>query len=276
MRIQKESVRSLDKLDRKILQILQADGRISMKDLSEQVGLSITPAIERVKRMERDGVITGYHARIDPPSLGAKLLVFVEITLNQKSGPVFEQFRREVLRIPEVQECHLVSGDFDYLIKARIHEMAEYRKLLGDMLLSLPGAAQSKSYVVMEEIKETLILSTEVVQGAAGGGQWSNIREAAMISFDTLDYAKRLESGGVPPAQAAAHASALASILVPHAVSQTDLAAFEERLKVFVQDQIAALRVEITEQKAEILKWVFASAIGQTTLILLAIRYIPH
>ncbi|MBJ7313752.1 Lrp/AsnC ligand binding domain-containing protein [Rugamonas sp. CCM 8940] len=164
MRIQKESVRSLDKLDRKILRILQADGRISMKDLSEQVGLSITPAIERVKRMERDGVITGYHARVDPPALGAKLLVFVEITLQQKSASVFEQFRREVLRIPEVQECHLVSGDFDYLIKARIHEMAEYRKLLGDMLLQLPGAAQSKSYVVMEEIKETLILSTEAAQ----------------------------------------------------------------------------------------------------------------
>ncbi|HEU4845317.1 MAG TPA: Lrp/AsnC ligand binding domain-containing protein [Burkholderiaceae bacterium] len=163
MRTQKESVRSLDKLDRKILRILQEDGRISMKDLSEQVGLSITPAIERVKRMERDGVITGYHARIAPPALGAKLLVFVEITLNQKSASVFEQFRREVLRIPEVQECHLVSGDFDYLIKARIHEMAEYRKLLGDMLLQLPGAAQSKSYVVMEEIKETLVLSTEVV-----------------------------------------------------------------------------------------------------------------
>ena len=97
-----------------------------------------------------------------------------------------------------------------------------------------------------------------------------------MISFDTLDYAKRLESGGVPPAQAAAHAAALAGILVPHAVSQTDLAAFEERLKVFVQDQIAAPRVEITEQKAAILKWVCAYALGQTTLILLAIRYIPH
>ncbi|MYN09233.1 Lrp/AsnC ligand binding domain-containing protein [Pseudoduganella aquatica] len=163
MRIQKDSVRILDKMDRKILRILQEDGRISMKDLSEQVGLSITPAIERVKRMERDGVITGYHARIDPPALGAKLLVFVEITLNTKSASMFEQFRREVLRIPEVQECHLVSGDFDYLIKARIHEMAEYRKLLGEMLLQLPGAAQSKSYVVMEEIKETLFLSTEAV-----------------------------------------------------------------------------------------------------------------
>jgi len=163
MRTQKDSVRTLDKLDRKILHILQEDGRISMKDLSEQVGLSITPAIERVKRMERDGVITGYHARIDPPALGAKLLVFVEITLNTKSASMFEQFRREVLRIPEVQECHLVSGDFDYLIKARIHEMAEYRKLLGEMLLQLPGAAQSKSYVVMEEIKETLFLSTEAI-----------------------------------------------------------------------------------------------------------------
>jgi len=160
MRTQKESVRSLDKLDRKILQLLQQDGRISMKDLAEQVGLSITPTTERVKRMERDGVINGYHARLNPAALGATLLVFVEITLNQKSASHFEQFRREVLRIPEVQECHLVSGDFDYLIKARIHEMAEYRKLLGDMLLNLPGAAQSKSYVVMEEIKETLILST--------------------------------------------------------------------------------------------------------------------
>ena len=161
MRIHKESIRTLDKLDRNILRVLQQEGRISMKDLGERVGLSITPCIDRVKRMERDGVITGYSARVDPAALGATLLVFVEITLNQKSASAFEQFRREVLRIPEVQECHLVSGDFDYLIKARIHQMAEYRTLLGDMLLQLPGAAQSKSYVVMEEIKETLVLSTD-------------------------------------------------------------------------------------------------------------------
>ncbi|TAL57000.1 Lrp/AsnC ligand binding domain-containing protein [Pandoraea sp.] len=158
MRIQQQSVRTLDKLDRRILTILQREGRISMKDLAEQVGLSITPCIERVKRMERDGVITGYYARVDPVALGATLLVFVEITLDHKSGNMFEQFRREVLRIPEVLECHLVSGDFDYLIKARIREMSEYRKLLGDILLQLPGAVQSKSYVVMEEIKETLVI----------------------------------------------------------------------------------------------------------------------
>ena len=133
-----------------------------MKDLSERVGLSITPCIERVKRMERDGVITGYHARINASAVGVKLLVFVEITLQQKSARTFEQFRSEVLRIPEVMECHLVSGDFDYLVKARIHDMDEYRKLLGDILLQLPGATQSKSYFVMEEIKETLSVPISV------------------------------------------------------------------------------------------------------------------
>ena len=132
-----------------------------MKDLGEQVGLSITPCIERVKRMERDGIISGYYARVNPAALGASLLMFVQITLANKSGEMFDQFRREVLRIPQVLECHLVSGDFDYIIKARIQEMTEYRKLLGDILLQLPGAAQSKSYVVMEEIKETLMLNVE-------------------------------------------------------------------------------------------------------------------
>jgi Lrp/AsnC family leucine-responsive transcriptional regulator len=161
MRTQRNSVRELDKIDRRILRILQKEGRIAMKELAEQVGLSVTPCIERVKRMERDLVITGYYARVDPHQLRASLLVFVEITLDHKSGNMFEQFRREVQRIPEVLECHLVSGDFDYLIKARIGEMADYRKLLGDILLQLPGAVQSKSYVVMEEIKETLTIAVE-------------------------------------------------------------------------------------------------------------------
>ena len=156
MRTERQPIRKLDKLDRNILKILQEDGRIAMKDLAERVGLTVTPCIERVKRMERDGVITGYYARVDPAQLGAALLVFVEITLGNKSGNMFDQFRREVQKIPEVLECHLVSGEFDYLIKARIGEMADYRKLLGDILLQLPGAVQSKSYVVMEEIKETL------------------------------------------------------------------------------------------------------------------------
>jgi Lrp/AsnC family transcriptional regulator, leucine-responsive regulatory protein len=160
MRVLKESNRVLDKIDLHILAILQGDGRIVMKDLAEQVGLSLTPCIERVKRMERDGVISGYHARVAPQAIGLQILVFVEITLHQKSEKAFERFRRAMLALPEVMECHLVSGDFDYLIKARIPEMTEYRRLLGEILHVADGG-QSKSYVVMEEVKETLALSVQ-------------------------------------------------------------------------------------------------------------------
>jgi Lrp/AsnC family leucine-responsive transcriptional regulator len=158
MRVQRESTRVLDRIDLHILALLQKDGRIVMKDLAEQVGLSLTPCIERVKRMERDGVITGYHARVNPHAMGLQILVFVEITLHQKSEQAFERFRTAILGIPQVLECHLVSGDFDYLIKARIPEMTEYRRLLGE-ILQVADEAQSRSYVVMEEIKETLALT---------------------------------------------------------------------------------------------------------------------
>jgi Lrp/AsnC family transcriptional regulator, leucine-responsive regulatory protein len=151
-------MRALDKIDLKILDILQDDGRASITDLAEKVGLSATPIAERVKRLERDGVITGYYARINPQALGRNLLVFVEIKLSVKSGDVFEKTKRQLQFVPEVQECHLVSGDFDYLVKARIREMGEYRQLLGDILKKLPAAAESRSYVVMEEVKETLRL----------------------------------------------------------------------------------------------------------------------
>lgn len=146
--------KDLDRIDRNILRWLQRSGRMPITELAEKVGLSATPCAERVRRLERDGVIQGYHARINPEAVGRDLLVFVEITLSAKSAELFDAFRRDVLAIPAVLECHLVSGDFDYLIKARIRGMNQYRKLLGDMLLKLPGAATSKSYVVMEEIKD--------------------------------------------------------------------------------------------------------------------------
>ena len=150
--------RELDRIDRHILRILQEEGRISFTELGERVGLSTTPCTERVRRLERDGVITGYHARLDPQHVKATLLVFVEISLAYKSGDIFEEFRRAALRLPNVLECHLVSGDFDYLLKARISEMASYRKLLGSTLLTMPHVRESKSYIVMEEVKESLCL----------------------------------------------------------------------------------------------------------------------
>ncbi len=165
MRNRTETVRDLDRIDRKLLRLLQKNARLSMTELAAEVGLSVTPCSERVKRLERDGVIEGYHARLNPQALGLALLVFVEIKLSAKSGTIFDDFRREVLKLPNVLECHLVSGEFDYLIKARIPEMTAYRKLLGDMLLALPGARESRSYMVMEEIKESLALEVSEPAG---------------------------------------------------------------------------------------------------------------
>lgn len=143
-----------DKIDLRILSLLQENARITMTELADKVGLSTTPVTERVRRLERDGVITGYHAHLNPQALGQSLLVFVEIKLRSKSGNIFEDFRREILTTPHILECHLVSGEYDYLIKIRLPNMSAYRDMLGNILLQLPAAAESRSYVVMEEVKE--------------------------------------------------------------------------------------------------------------------------
>ncbi|MDO4696651.1 MAG: winged helix-turn-helix transcriptional regulator [Neisseria sp.] len=148
----------LDKTDYKIISHLQENARIPMTELAEKVGLSTTPVTERVRRLEREGVITGYHAHLNPHALGQDLLVFVEIKLQSKSGNIFEDFRREVLKIPQIMECHLVSGEYDYLIKVRLPNMSAYRDMLGNILLQLPAASESRSYVVMEEVKEDWLL----------------------------------------------------------------------------------------------------------------------
>ncbi|WP_415885352.1 Lrp/AsnC ligand binding domain-containing protein [Neptuniibacter sp. PT8_73] len=150
--------RTLDRLDVSILRTLQNDGRISYVDLAEKVGLSSTPCIERVKRLEKEGYIEGYYARLNPQLLEYNMLVFVEISLSYQTPDAFQTFNKAVEELPYILECHLVSGDADYLLKARINDMSEYRALLGDMLLTLPGVKNSKSYIVMEEVRETLEL----------------------------------------------------------------------------------------------------------------------
>jgi Lrp/AsnC family leucine-responsive transcriptional regulator len=149
----------LDRTDRRILDCLQTDGRLSNVALARKVNLTATPCLERVRRLERDGYIRGYTAVLDPAMVGAGLLVFVEITLSHTSRNVFRKFRKEVCELHEVLDCHLVSGNFDYLIKARVRNMKQFRELLGEKILSLPGVNGSRSYVVMEEVKETLNLA---------------------------------------------------------------------------------------------------------------------
>jgi Lrp/AsnC family leucine-responsive transcriptional regulator len=148
----------LDRIDRNIVRLLQRDARMTHTELARRVGLSTTPCKERVRRLEREGVIQHYQAVLDPAALDRALVVFVQIRLNRTSQDIFEQFTAAALDLPEVQECYLVSGNFDYLIKARVADMNAYRDLLGETLLTLPGVQESTSYVVMEQVKESLML----------------------------------------------------------------------------------------------------------------------
>lgn len=150
-----------DRIDLKILELLQRHGRMSVTEVGEQVGLSTSPCSERIKRLERQGLITGYHARVDAAQLGKPLLVFIEITLSQKSPQIFETVKRELGQMPDLLECHLISGSFDYLVKARLRAMTDYRELLGTILNKIPVPAQSNSYVVMEEVKESMVLALD-------------------------------------------------------------------------------------------------------------------
>lgn len=145
----------IDKIDRRILIELQKNGKISNIELSKMVGLSASPCLERVKRLESQGYIVSYNARLNPNLLGAAMLVFVEITLSKTSVDIFAEFSAAVQEHDDIQECHLVSGNFDFLLKTRVADMSSYRKFLGDTLLRLPGVSESRTYVVMEEVKHT-------------------------------------------------------------------------------------------------------------------------
>jgi Lrp/AsnC family leucine-responsive transcriptional regulator len=146
-------VTDLDRTDRRILKVLQEDGRITTVELADRVGLSPTATSERMKRLLRDGYVTGFRAVLDPHRLGRGLLVFVEVSLDKTTPDAFERFAAAVRRSPEVMECHMVAGGFDYLVKTRVEDMAAYRRFLGDVLLSLPGVKESRTYAVMEEVK---------------------------------------------------------------------------------------------------------------------------
>ena len=146
----------LQSLDRKILRALQAEGRVTYSRLAQQVGLTTTPCIERVRRLERDGFIKGYTAVVDPERLDAEMVVFVQIRLDRNSKDNFDKFKRAVERQPQVQECYLVTGDFDFLIKVRVSNIAAYRDFLEDELLSIPMVKDSTTIVAMEIVKESM------------------------------------------------------------------------------------------------------------------------
>ena len=154
-------MRKLDRIDLDILSTLQADGKTTNIALSKKVNLSATPCLERVKALESDGFITGYSANLSAAQLGLNLTVFSEILLDRTSEEAFQSFRSAVLKIPQIQACHMVAGGFDYLLKVRVPDMAAYRSFLGDVLSKVPGIRETHSYPVMEEVKDSSTINLE-------------------------------------------------------------------------------------------------------------------
>ncbi len=144
----------LDMHDLKILDVLQRDGRISVSDLARQINLSSTPCAQRLRKLEMQGYISGYKAVVEPGAIGLDLLVFIQVTLKETDENTLRAFNSVIGRVANVLECHMVGGDFDYLLKARISGMPDYRKLLGGEIGSLPMVQGTHSYFVMEEVKD--------------------------------------------------------------------------------------------------------------------------
>ena len=148
--------RGLDSIDRLILKGLQADGRKSVSELARELGLTASPCFERVRRLEKDGYIEGYSARLSAHHLGARLVAFVGVRVDRTTPEIFEKFRAIVESLEEIVECHMVAGGYDYLIKVRVADIDAYRRFLGEHLATFPGIARIATYVAMEEVKSTL------------------------------------------------------------------------------------------------------------------------
>lgn len=145
----------LDDTDRRLLRVLQRDGRISNLDLAQQCNLSPSACSDRVRRLRERGVITGFAAILDPKAIDRALLIFVEVQLDRTTGDTFTEFAYAAQRTPEILECHMVAGGFDYLIKTRMADMAAYREFAGTVLWQLPGVRETRTYAVMEEVKSS-------------------------------------------------------------------------------------------------------------------------
>ena len=152
--MQSENV-TLDGYDQAILDVLSRDGRISITDLAREIGLSKTPTQARLRRMEREGVITGYRALLDPIRLGLDHVAFVEVKLSETRERALQAFNEAVAEVPEIEQAHMIASHFDYLLKVRTASMSAYRRVLGEKISALPYVASTSTYVAMQAVKET-------------------------------------------------------------------------------------------------------------------------
>ena len=145
----------LDRFDRAILAALSGDGRMPVTELARRIGLSKTPTQARVKRLEEAGVIAGYRAVLNPIRMGLANIAYVEVRLTDTREAALQAFNRAVRAVPEIEECHMMAAGFDYLMKVRTGDIADYRRVLGERISTLPNVASTSTYVAMEAVKET-------------------------------------------------------------------------------------------------------------------------
>ena len=154
----------LDQFDHAILTALAGNGRMSIADLARHIGLSKSPTQTRLRRLERDGVISGYRALIDPIRMGLEHVAFVEVRLNDTREAALAAFNARVAEIGEIEQAHLIAGNFDYLLKIRTTSMTAYRLVLAEKISTLPYLASTSTYVAMQAVKEDgPISSLEIV-----------------------------------------------------------------------------------------------------------------
>ncbi|WP_339767830.1 Lrp/AsnC ligand binding domain-containing protein [uncultured Pseudosulfitobacter sp.] len=147
----------LDRFDSAILSELARDGRMSVTDLAARIGLSKSPTQARLRKLEKDGVILGYRAMLDPIRLGMDHVAFVEVRLTDTREGALIAFNQAVVKVPEIEQAHMIAGNFDYLLKVRTRDMADYRQFLGETISQLPYVASTSTYVAMEAVKEAVL-----------------------------------------------------------------------------------------------------------------------
>lgn len=146
----------LDPFDLQILRSLAGEGRLSVTDLARRIGLSKSPTQARLRRLEKTGVITGYRALLDPITLGLDHVSFVEVSLTDTREIALRQFNARVVQIPEIEQVHLIAGNFDYLLKVRTQNITDYRRVLAEQISTLPYVSKTSTYVAMEAVKENV------------------------------------------------------------------------------------------------------------------------
>ncbi|WP_404405692.1 Lrp/AsnC ligand binding domain-containing protein [Pelagibacterium halotolerans] len=144
----------IDRFDRHILDVISTNGRITITELADRIGLSATPCKMRLRKLEARGFITGYRASVDQTKLGRSHITFVQVCLSDTRDAALKAFNEAALRIPEIEECHMIAGGFDYLLKVRTSDIAEYRAVLGTVLSALPHVSNTTTFVAMEAVRE--------------------------------------------------------------------------------------------------------------------------